>query len=95
MPGRLVLTNKAPYLLWPRGDETDQAYLLGVLSSIPLDWYVRRIIELGMNFYAFNGFPDSGTAGTQTTRDAKSSVSRRRSRVEDERFDWAPERWRR
>src|SRR5699024_5174237 len=32
-PPNLVLTNKAPYLLWPMGDERDEAYLLGVLCS--------------------------------------------------------------
>ena len=40
----VVLTNKAPFFLWPRGDERDQAYLLGVLSLIPLDWYARCVV---------------------------------------------------
>jgi len=53
----VVVTNKGPYLLWPRGDERDQAYLLGVLSSIPLDWYARRFVETNVNFYIFNPFP--------------------------------------
>jgi hypothetical protein len=53
----IVMTNKAPYLLWPQGDERDQAYLLGVLSSIPLDWYARRVVEITLNFHLFNAFP--------------------------------------
>lgn len=57
LPPRIVLTNKAPYLLWPRGDEKDQAFLLGVLSSIPLDWYARRFVELNVNFFVFNPLP--------------------------------------
>lgn len=57
VPGQVFLTNKAPYLLWPRGDEQDQAYLLGVLASIPLDWYARRFVELNVNFFIFNPFP--------------------------------------
>ena len=28
-----------------------------MLSSIPLDWYARRYVELGMNFHIFNGLP--------------------------------------
>jgi hypothetical protein len=57
IPGEVILTNKAPYLLWPNGDERDEAYLLGVLSSIPLDWYARRVVEISLNFHIFNGFP--------------------------------------
>lgn len=57
IPPKVFLTNTAPYLLWPRGDEMDQAYLLGILSSIPLDWYARRYVELHVNFFVFNPFP--------------------------------------
>jgi len=57
LPPDVVVTNKGPYLLWPRGDERDQAYLLGVLSSIPLDWYARRFVETNVNFFIFNPFP--------------------------------------
>lgn len=57
LPPRVFLTNKAPYLLWPRGDERDQAFLLGVLCSISLDWYSRRFVEVNVNFFIFNPFP--------------------------------------
>jgi hypothetical protein len=57
LPPKVFLTNKAPYLLWPRGDEKEQAFLLGVLCSIPLDWYARRFVELNVNFFIFNPFP--------------------------------------
>jgi hypothetical protein len=57
VPPNLVLTNKGPYLLWPHGDELDQAYLLGVLCSIPLDWYSRRVVEINLNFFIFNSLP--------------------------------------
>ena len=57
LPPRVFVTNKAPYFLWPRGDERDQAFLLGVLSSIPLDWYARRFVEISMNYFVLNPFP--------------------------------------
>ncbi len=57
LPPGVVLTNKAPYLLLPAGDTRDEAYVLGVLSSIPLDWYARRVIEVSVNFHLFNTFP--------------------------------------
>ena len=57
VPPKVFIANQAPYLLWPRGDEKDQAYLLGNLSSIPLDWYARQFVETHVNFFVFNPFP--------------------------------------
>jgi hypothetical protein len=57
LPPEVFITNKGPYFLWPRGDEKDQAYLLGVLCSIPLDWYARRFVEVNVNFFIINPFP--------------------------------------
>ncbi len=53
----VVITGKAPYLLWPKGDERDQAYLLGVLCSMPLDWYGRCVVEIDVTYYLFNALP--------------------------------------
>jgi hypothetical protein len=57
LPPNVFAVNTAPVLLWPRGDQRDEAYLLGVLSSIPLDWYARRFVELHLNFFIFNPLP--------------------------------------
>ena len=57
VPPELFITDKGPYFLWPRGDEKDQAFLLGVLSSIPLDWYARRFVETSLAFFILNAFP--------------------------------------
>ena len=57
VPPKVLVTNKGPYFLWPRGDEKDQAFLLGILSTIPLDWYARRFVEVNLNFFIVNPFP--------------------------------------
>ena len=57
IPANVFVANQAPFLLWPRGEESEQAYLLGVLSSIPLDWYARRFVETHVNFFVFNPLP--------------------------------------
>ena len=57
VPADRVLANQAPYILWPAGAEADQAYLLGVLSSMILDWFARRVVELHLNFHIFNSLP--------------------------------------
>lgn len=56
IPPKVFITAN-PYLLWPHGNEVDQAYLLGVLCSIPLDWYARRFVELHADFGIINSLP--------------------------------------
>lgn len=57
VPPETVLVNSAPYAFRADGDAKAEAYLLGVLSSIPLDWYARKYVELHMNLHIFNGLP--------------------------------------
>lgn len=57
LPPRIFVVNQAPYFLWPRGDVSDEAFLLGVLSSLSLDWYARRFVETHVNFHVLNPFP--------------------------------------
>ncbi len=58
IPEQIVLVNSAPYLLWPEGFTVrHEAYLLGVLSSMTLDWYARRVVVLNLNFHLLNNFP--------------------------------------
>jgi hypothetical protein len=57
VPPKVFLSNMAPYLLRPRGTPHDEAYLVGILSSIPLDWYARRIVERHLNYFLVNTLP--------------------------------------
>lgn len=89
VPWEVFLTNKGPYLLWPRGDELDQAYLLGMLCSIPLDWYARRFVETNLNFFIFNPLPIPRPARDCVLWQRVVRVSGRLAAC-DERFsDWA------
>lgn len=62
VPPGTYLTNKAPYLYSQRITAKQEAFLLGVLSSIPLDWYAKRYVELGLNFHILKGLPVPFTA---------------------------------
>jgi hypothetical protein len=57
IPPRVFLADQASCLLWPRGDEKDVAYMLGVLSSLPLDWYARRFVETDVRIHIINPLP--------------------------------------
>lgn len=57
IPPDTILTNAAPYIFSPLNDKRQEAYLLGVLSSIPFDWYARRHVELNFNFHILYSAP--------------------------------------
>ena len=92
VPGEIVITHKAPYLLFPKGTPRDEAYLLGILSSMILDWYARRVVEISLTFHLLNNFPIPDVAVDED------SVARRvveiagRLAAVDERYsEWAAE----
>jgi hypothetical protein len=89
VPGEVVLTNKAPYLLRVQGTEADEAFVLGVLSSIPLDWYARRFVELGMNFHIFNGLPIPDPSADDLLRARVVEIAGRLAARDDRFADWA------
>lgn len=89
VPGERVLTNKAPYFVWPRGDETDQAYLLGVLASIPLDWYARRFVEVNLNFHILDGFPIPRPARDDPLRTTVVDTAARLAACDERLAGWA------
>ena len=57
VPAKVFIIHLAPSFVWPRGDEKDQAFLLGILCSIPLDWYARRFVETHLTYFVLNAFP--------------------------------------
>ena len=50
-PPRTALVHSAPYLVFPRNDIAEQAYVLGVLNSLPFDWQARRFVEEHLYFF--------------------------------------------
>lgn len=87
VPPKIVITNSAPFLLWPRGTSADQAYLLGVLSSLPLDWYARRFVEIHVNYYVFNPLPIPRRASTDPVFKRVVALAGRLAVQDDDRFE--------
>jgi hypothetical protein len=56
-PPNVFSYESAHYIDLTLGDEKDQAYLLGILSSRTLDWYVRRFVEANVNLYIVKPLP--------------------------------------
>ncbi len=84
-----ILSELKVNLIQFHGDENDEAFLLGVLSSIPLDWYARRNVELHLNHYVVNDFPIPRPNKHNPLRQKVINLSGRLASP-DERFaDWA------
>ena len=56
-PAKTRLSTWRPICFAGREARRDEAYLLGVLSSIPLDWYARRYVELNLAYGLLSSFP--------------------------------------
>ena len=57
MPPGVTGIEKAPYLLRKKGNEKHEAYVLGVLSSMPFDWMARRVVELSLTQEVLHSLP--------------------------------------
>ena len=54
IPPKTPLTNKAPYLVFSEWGVLAQAYVLGVMNSLPFDWMSRRYVETNLNYFILN-----------------------------------------
>lgn len=54
LPPGTAAADSAQVLVRQKGDAKAEAYLLGVLSSIPFDWQARRWVEMNMTFRVLN-----------------------------------------
>lgn len=91
IPPDRVIVHQAPYLLQTAGSVRDEAYVLGVLSSMPCDWQARRSVELHLTFDQLSllTIPDPGEG--HPIRDRVTELAGRLA-ASDERFrDWAAE----
>ena len=92
VPGQIVAIEKSPSLLWPRGTCEEEAYLIGVLSSMVLDWYARRLVELKVSFTLLNGFPIPDPELKENPVAARTvEIAGRLAAVDDRFAGWAVE----
>jgi hypothetical protein len=57
VPKNVILQHGIPYFVRNGGDLGSEAALVGVLSSLVLDWYSRRYVELNVLFYIIDALP--------------------------------------
>ena len=90
VPGELVITHQAPYLLRIKGTEKDEAFLIGVLSSMILDWYARRVVELHLTASILDNFPiPAPDLDNDPTARRTVEIAGRLAAVDDRFSEWA------
>jgi hypothetical protein len=89
VPPHVAITHGAPYLMFPRGNEEDVAYVLGVLSSITLDWQARRTVEINLTYHILNGLSFPRPSKTNPLRKRIVKIVARLTCVDERYTKWA------
>ena len=91
LPPGTAAMEKAPVLVQRQGGARETAALLGVMSSIPFDWYVRRWVEMKMSFELLNPSPVPNIDVTSPLGQRLVAASGRLAAVDDRYADWSAE----
>lgn len=89
MPAGNAFTHKAPVVVRRQGDERAEAFLIGVLSSVPFDWYMRRWVELTLSFELLAPSPVPQYAPGTAMADRIVHIAGRLAAVDQRYADWA------
>jgi hypothetical protein len=89
IPPGTSATHKAPLLVQRAGDATTTAFLLGVMGSIPYDWYMRRWVELTFSYELLNPSPVPRPDGSNILRQRITAISGHLAAVDDRYTEWA------
>lgn len=91
LPPGTAAMEKAPVLVQRQGGAAEAAALLGIISSIPFDWYMRRWVEMKMSFELLSPSPIPVINVATGLGYRLVEVSARLAAVDDRYTDWAAE----
>lgn len=91
IPPGTSATHKAPVLVRRQGDERSEAALLGLMASIPFDWFMRRWVELTMSYELLNASPVPSIDLTSTLGVRLVEIAGRLAAVDERYAEWATE----
>ena len=63
IPGERFCTNQLQTMVWRKGGAKQEAWMLGILSSMALDWYARRWVATHASMFVLEHFPIPRTEG--------------------------------
>jgi hypothetical protein len=91
LPPGVTSVNAAPFLVTRDGGVQAEAFLLGVMSSVPFDWASRRWVERHLNFWILNPLPVPVFDPESATGKRVVDIAGRLAAVDDRYLDWARE----
>lgn len=91
LPPGTASTNAAPVLVRRGGDLRAEAFLLGVMSSIPFDWLSRQSVELNFTFEVLNDLNVPKYQAEDVRCGRVVEIAGRLAAVDDRYADWAKE----
>ena len=89
VPPHVFAHNSAPSLVWPSGGPADEAYLLGVMTSVPFDWIARRRVETHLNYFILNSLPVPRPSRDDLRREHVGALSARLAAIDERYADFA------
>ncbi|MEJ7810604.1 MAG: hypothetical protein WKG32_09380 [Gemmatimonadaceae bacterium] len=84
---RIFLSHTAPYLVFGKGGPPQEAFVVGVFSTIPFDWYARRFVETHMTFELLSSFPVPLESTNESLAGRVQELSARLAVQNDDRFE--------
>lgn len=91
VPPQVVMVHQAYYLFFRRGTARDEAYVLGVLASLPFDWYARQMVETHATVEFLLGSPVPRPKESDPVRRRMIEISGRLAAVDERYAAWAAE----
>lgn len=89
LPPHVTLTHKAPYFYRALGTPKDEAFLVGVLSSIPFDWFARRFVDLTVSYGLLMAMPVPSGKNRPAVTNRVVETAARLAAVDERYTDWA------
>lgn len=91
LPPGAVAVHNAPLLITRAGGAQAEAFMIGVLSSVPFDWAARRWVELHLTFELLNMLPIPEYTAGSALGDRVVQVAGRLAAVDERYRTWADE----
>ncbi len=89
LPPGTAAVHQSPVLVRRQGDERAEAFLLGVMATIPFDWSARRWVELHLTFELLSALPVPSYESDSVVSSRIVEVAGRLAAVDDRYADWA------
>ena len=91
LPPGTAAMEKAPVLVQRQGGPKESAALLGIMASIPFDWYMRRWVEMKLSFELLSPSPVPSVSIVEPKGARLVAIAGRLAAVDERYAEWAAE----